>query len=64
MSATKVDVPPAYAYISSPRCRVGINAPGDKNTNDGSFNMDGMKNALNDLGGDGVNGVPITPNRS
>jgi hypothetical protein len=63
MSATKVDVPRAYAYVSSPRCRVSINAPGNKNTNDGSFNMDGMKNALNDLG-DGVDGVPITPNRS
>ena len=64
MGATKVDVPRAYAYVSSPHCGVGINGTGDKNTNDGSFNMDDMKNALNDLGGDGVHGVPITPNRS
>jgi hypothetical protein len=64
MSATKDGVPRAYVYVSSPCRRVGINALGDKNTNDGAFNMDDMKNALNDLGGDGVNGVPIMPNRS
>ena len=46
MSATKVDVPCAYAYVLSPRRRVGNNATDDKNTNDGSFNMDGMKEAV------------------
>ena len=46
MSATKVDVPRAYAYVSSPCRRVGNNATDDKNTNDGSFNMDGMKEAV------------------
>ena len=39
MSATKVDVPRAYAYVSSPRRRMGNNATDDKNTNDGSFSL-------------------------
>ena len=39
MGATKVDVPRAYAYVSSPHCGVGINGTGDKNTNDGSFSL-------------------------
>jgi len=64
MSAMKVDVPHAYPYASSPRRNVGFNAPGDKNANDDSFNMNGMKEALNELGGAGSNGVPITPHRS
>jgi len=46
MSATKVDVHRAYVYVSSPRRRVGNNVTDDKNTNDGSFNMDGMKEAV------------------
>jgi hypothetical protein len=41
--------------------REGNSATGDKNinssTNDGSFNMDDMKNSLHGLGGDGANGV-------
>ena len=64
MSAMKVDVPHAYPYASSPCRNVGFNAPGDKNANDDSFNMNGMKEALNELGGAGSNGVPITPHRS
>jgi hypothetical protein len=55
MSAMKVDVPCAYAYVSSPCLREGNSTAGDKNinssTNDGSFNMDDMKNALHGLGG-------------
>ncbi len=67
MSAMKVDVPRAYAYVSSPRLREGNSVAGDKNinlfTNDGSFNMDDMKNALDGLGGDGANGVIVTPKK-
>ena len=67
MSAMKVDVPRAYAYVSSPCLREGNSAAGDKNinssTNDGSFNMDDMKNALHGLGGDGANGVIVTPKK-
>jgi hypothetical protein len=63
MNAMKVDVPRAYAYVSSPCLREGNSAVGDKNinssTNDGSFNMDDMKNALHGLGGDGANGVIV-----
>ncbi len=64
MGAMKVDVPRTYAHVSSPCCKVGFNAPGDKNANDSSFNMNGLKDALNELGGAGGNGVPITPHRS
>jgi hypothetical protein len=63
MSATKVDVPRAYAHVSSPRRKVGFNAPGDKNAKDGSFNMNAMKNALDDVEGAKGNVVPITPNK-
>ena len=67
MSAMKVNVPRAYRYVSSPRLREVDSAPGDKNinssTNDGSFNMDDMKNALHGLGGDGANGVIFTPKK-
>ncbi len=55
MSAMKVDVPREYAHVS-PRRKVNFNAPGDKNANDSSFNMNGLKDALD--------GVPITPQRS
>jgi hypothetical protein len=67
MSAMKFDVPRAYAYVLSPCLREGNSAAGDKNinlsTNDGSFNMDDMKNALHSLGGDGANGVIVTPKK-
>jgi uncharacterized cupredoxin-like copper-binding protein len=42
---------------------VGFNAPGDKNAKDGSFNMNAMKNALDDVEGAKGNVVPITPNK-
>ena len=64
MSAMKVDVPRAYAYASPPRRNVGFILPGNKNANGDSFNMNGLKDAINELGGAGSNGVPITPHRS
>ncbi len=49
------------------RLREGNSAAGDKNinlsTNNGSFNMDDMKNALHGLGGDGADGVIVTPKK-
>ncbi len=49
------------------RLMEGNSAVGDKNinssTNNSSFNMDDMKNALHGLGGDGANGVIVMPKK-